>query len=147
MKIQITVGDQRFHATLSESAAGRDLVAQLPVTVKMIDHGSVEKTGPLPLPLSLDGQPDGADPDVGDVGYYAPATTSSSITATSPITAASWFSVGWTATQPRGSPTWMAPSPRPSRLSTTDRTELELAGSRGRRCTLRGPSVKQIPET
>jgi hypothetical protein len=32
----------------------------------------VEKTGPLPAPLSLDGQPDGADPDVGDVGYYAP---------------------------------------------------------------------------
>jgi hypothetical protein len=26
----------------------------------------------LPLPLSLEGQPDGADPDVGDVGYYAP---------------------------------------------------------------------------
>jgi hypothetical protein len=38
----------------------------------MTDHGSVEKTGPLPSPLSLDGQPDGADPDVGDVGYYAP---------------------------------------------------------------------------
>ena len=26
----------------------------------------------LPLPLSLAGQPAGADPDVGDVGYYAP---------------------------------------------------------------------------
>ena len=38
----------------------------------MIDHGGVEKTGPLPAPLSLDGQPEGADPDVGDVGYYAP---------------------------------------------------------------------------
>ena len=38
----------------------------------MSDHGSVEKTGPLPAPLSLAGQPDGADPDVGDVGYYAP---------------------------------------------------------------------------
>jgi len=72
MKIQITVGDQRFQATLSDSAAGRDLAAQLPLTIEMIDHGSVEKTGPLPLPLSLDGQPDGADPDVGDVGYYAP---------------------------------------------------------------------------
>ena len=32
----------------------------------------MEKTGPLPSPLSLDGQPDGADPDVGDLGYYAP---------------------------------------------------------------------------
>jgi hypothetical protein len=38
----------------------------------MTDHGGVEKTGPLPSPLSLDGQPAGADPDVGDVGYYAP---------------------------------------------------------------------------
>ena len=25
-----------------------------------------------PGPLSLDGQPEGADPDVGDLGYYAP---------------------------------------------------------------------------
>jgi hypothetical protein len=72
MKISIAVGEERFQATLLDSAAGRDLIAQLPLTVAMTDHGSVEKTGPLPSPLSLDGQPDGADPDVGDVGYYAP---------------------------------------------------------------------------
>ena len=72
MKIQITIGDQSFEATLTDSAAARDLVAQLPVTVDMVDHGGVEKTGPLPSPLSLEGQPEGADPDVGDVGYYAP---------------------------------------------------------------------------
>ena len=29
------------------------------------------RAGPLPGPLSLNGQPEGADPDVGDVGYYA----------------------------------------------------------------------------
>ena len=72
MRIQITVNDQRFPATIFDSATGRDLLAQLPLTVNMVDHGAVEKTGPLPAPLSLDGQPDGADPDVGDVGYYAP---------------------------------------------------------------------------
>jgi hypothetical protein len=72
MRIEITIGQQRFQATLSESAAARDLVAQLPVTINMTDHGAVEKTGPLLSPLSLDGQPDGADPEVGDVGYYAP---------------------------------------------------------------------------
>jgi hypothetical protein len=72
VKIQITIGDQRLEATLTDSAAARDLVAQLPVTVDMIDHGGVEKTGPLPAPLSLKGQPEGADPDVGDLGYYAP---------------------------------------------------------------------------
>ena len=72
MKIAITLGDKRFGAVLRDSAASRDLLRQLPVTVDMVDHGGVEKTGPLPGPLSLDGQPEGADPDVGDLGYYAP---------------------------------------------------------------------------
>jgi hypothetical protein len=72
MQIQITIGHQQFGATLEDSAAARDLAAQLPVTVDMVDHGGVEKTGPLPSPLSTDGQPEGADPEVGAVGYYAP---------------------------------------------------------------------------
>jgi hypothetical protein len=72
MRIHITIGDQQFQATLDDSAATRDLAAQLPLTVQMSDHGGVEKTGRLPSPLSLDAQPAGADPDVGDVGYYAP---------------------------------------------------------------------------
>jgi hypothetical protein len=72
MNIRIKIGDQSFGATLEDSPAARDLVAQLPVMVEMSDHGGVEKTGPLPRPLSLEGQPEGADPDVGDLGYYAP---------------------------------------------------------------------------
>lgn len=72
MQITITVAGERLTATLTDSPAARDLLAQLPVTVDMVDHGGVEKTGPLPQPLSLDGQPDGADPDPGDLGYYAP---------------------------------------------------------------------------
>ncbi|GAA1521071.1 hypothetical protein GCM10009741_22540 [Kribbella lupini] len=72
MRLRITIGDEHFQATLDESAASRDLAALLPLTVRMSDHGGVEKTGRLPSPLSLDGQPAGADPAVGDVGYYAP---------------------------------------------------------------------------
>lgn len=72
VRISITIGGQRLSATLSDSAAAKDLAAQLPVTIDMTDHGGVEKTGALPSPLSLDGQPEGADPDVGDLGYYAP---------------------------------------------------------------------------
>ena len=72
IRISITIGEQRFQATLADTPAADDLVAQLPVTLDMVDHGGVEKTGPLPSPLSLDGQPEGADPDVGDLGYYAP---------------------------------------------------------------------------
>jgi hypothetical protein len=70
--IDITIGGQRFTAILDDSAAADDLLAQLPVTIEMTDHGGVEKTGRLPSPLSLDGQPEGTDPDVGDLGYYAP---------------------------------------------------------------------------
>ena len=72
MRISITISGRRFAATLLDSAATRDLAAQLPLTLDMVDHGSVEKTGALPSPLSLDGQPEGADPARGDVGYYAP---------------------------------------------------------------------------
>ena len=53
--------------------ASRDLITQLPQTLDMRDHGGVEKTGHLKAPLSSDGQPSGADPDIGDVGYYAPS--------------------------------------------------------------------------
>lgn len=72
VQIQIELGGETFTAHLDETAASRDLLAQLPTTLRMRDHGAVEKTGRLPAPLSLDGQPSGADPDVGDVGYYAP---------------------------------------------------------------------------
>ncbi|WP_193607199.1 cyclophilin-like fold protein [Nocardioides lijunqiniae] len=72
MQIQIRVGGETFTATVDDSRAGRDLLAQLPQTIEMSDHGGVEKTGPLLSPLSLDGQPVGADPDAGDLGYYAP---------------------------------------------------------------------------
>ena len=72
MQIEITVGDETFTANVHNTPAGRDLLAQLPQTVEMSDHGSVEKTGRLAFPLSLDGQPPGADPAVGDLGYYAP---------------------------------------------------------------------------
>ncbi len=72
LKLRLIIGDQHFQAAHTPSAAARDLIAQLPLTIAMTDHGGVEKTGPLPSPLSLDDQPPGADPAVGDLGYYAP---------------------------------------------------------------------------
>ncbi|WP_137293024.1 cyclophilin-like fold protein [Nocardioides dongxiaopingii] len=71
-RLRLVVSGQQVEVELDDSAAARDLLAQLPLTVNMTDHGGVEKTGPLPTPLSLEGQPDGADPEIGDLGYYAP---------------------------------------------------------------------------
>ena len=72
MEIEIRVGNETFTATVDDTPAGHDLLGQLPQIIAMTDHGGVEKTGPLESPLSLDGQPAGADPAVGDLGYYAP---------------------------------------------------------------------------
>ena len=47
-------------------------MAQLPLELTLSDHNGVEKTGRLPASLSTEGAPDGADPDVGAIGYYAP---------------------------------------------------------------------------
>ncbi|OZE26864.1 hypothetical protein CH256_16830 [Rhodococcus sp. 05-2254-6] len=72
MRVEIQVGDRTVSGTLNGSASSRDLLAQLPLTVPMADHGSVEKTGPLPAELTTEGSPSGADPNPGDIGYYAP---------------------------------------------------------------------------
>jgi hypothetical protein len=71
-RIELTVGDTNLTATLNDTAASDDLLGQLPLTITMRDFGSVEKIGRLPAPLSTTGVPTGADPAVGDLGYYAP---------------------------------------------------------------------------
>lgn len=48
------------------------LVAQLPLTVTFHDLNGVEKPAPLPRKLSVEGMPAGEDPQVGDLGYWAP---------------------------------------------------------------------------
>ncbi|OZE96819.1 hypothetical protein CH300_27685 [Rhodococcus sp. 15-1154-1] len=72
MRVEIEVGDRMVSGTLNDSAASRDLLAQLPLTITLSDHGSVEKTGPLPAELTTEGSPSGADPNPGDIGYYSP---------------------------------------------------------------------------
>ncbi len=71
-RLEIRVGGVRLWATLRDTAAAHDLRAQLPARLTMRDHGGVEKTGRLERPLTVTDEPAGADPDVGDLGYYAP---------------------------------------------------------------------------
>ena len=71
--IKITIADTVLTARLADNATARDLVAQLPLTLTFKDFNQVEKIATLPRRLSLDGVPAGADPDIGDIGYYAPS--------------------------------------------------------------------------
>lgn len=61
-----------LQGSLGTTSTARDLVAQLPLTLRFRDLNGVEKYADLPRKLSLDGVPAGDDPEADDIGYYAP---------------------------------------------------------------------------
>jgi hypothetical protein len=69
-KIRIELEGRSLTATLENSEAARDFLSLL--TLTLTDHNSTEKVADLPRKLSTKGAPAGADPDVGDIAYYAP---------------------------------------------------------------------------
>jgi hypothetical protein len=71
--ITITLADTVITARLTDNATARDLAAQLPLTLTFTDFNQVAKIAKLPPPLTMDGVPAGADPDIRDIGYYAPS--------------------------------------------------------------------------
>lgn len=70
--IRITLGDRFISASLEDSVATRDFMAQLPLTLDLEDYSATEKIAYLPHKLATHGAPAGIDPEVGDVTYYAP---------------------------------------------------------------------------
>jgi hypothetical protein len=70
--IRVIVGDQTFSAELYDNPTARDLADQLPLSLTMDDLNRLEKTGSLPRALTTDGVPSGSDPDINEIGYYAP---------------------------------------------------------------------------
>jgi hypothetical protein len=73
MKIRITVeGSTELTATLIDSKTTQDFIALLPLTITLEDYGGTEKISYLPEKLSTRGAPEGIDPSVGDITYYAP---------------------------------------------------------------------------
>lgn len=70
--VTLIIGDRRYAATLSDNPTARDLLTLVPLTLSFRDYNRVEKIAPLPRRLTVDGVPAGADPEVGDLGYYAP---------------------------------------------------------------------------
>jgi hypothetical protein len=71
--LKITIADTVITARLADNATARDLAAQLPLTLAFKDFHQVEKIAKLPRPLSMEGVPAGDDPDIGNIGYYAPS--------------------------------------------------------------------------
>jgi hypothetical protein len=72
MKIRIDVDGTSVTATLDETAAARDFVSLLPLTLTLEDYNRTEKISDLPKKLSTQGAPAGVEPSMGDIAYYAP---------------------------------------------------------------------------
>ena len=71
--VRITVDDQVVTAQLADNPTAQDLAAQLPLTLRIRDFNRLEKVANLPRPLTMDGVPAGDDPEINDLGYYAPS--------------------------------------------------------------------------
>jgi hypothetical protein len=71
--IRITVADQTVIAQLADHPTAQDLAEQLPLTLTFRDLNRVEKIATLPRALTMEGVPPGDDPEINDIGYYAPS--------------------------------------------------------------------------
>lgn len=72
MKIRMELKGRAITATLVDSETSRDFALLLPLTLTLRDYASTEKVSDLPRKLSTTGAPEGIDPEIGDITYYAP---------------------------------------------------------------------------
>jgi len=72
MDIMLTLADTELTATLVDSETTQDFLSLLSLTLTLSDYRETEKISDLPRQLSTSGAPDGHDPEVGDITYYAP---------------------------------------------------------------------------
>lgn len=72
-QFRVVIGDTELTGGLFDNATARDFASQLPMTLSFSDLHGLEKGAPLPRKLSADGMPSGDDPQIGDLGYWAPS--------------------------------------------------------------------------
>ena len=72
VKLRISIGDRKLSVTLNDSSAARDFLKLLPLTLTLEDYSRTEKISYLPRKLTMENEPAGIDPMVGNLAYYAP---------------------------------------------------------------------------
>ena len=71
-KLKMTVNGQEVAITLYDTPAANALDDMLPLDLNFEDFNGIEKISYLSQELPTEGEPDGCDPDVGDLCLYAP---------------------------------------------------------------------------
>ncbi len=72
MRITVSAGGKEVEYELNDSLASKDLVAQLPMTVKVENYGGIEKIFYPPTKLNTADTPLAEDVKAGTLAYYAP---------------------------------------------------------------------------
>lgn len=72
MRIRLAFGTHAFTAALLDNPTARDLVAMLPLDLKITDYSTNEKIAYLPRKLTEESSGAFGDEATGDVCYYAP---------------------------------------------------------------------------
>lgn len=71
-KLRMIVDGQEISSTLYDTPAANALYDMLPLDLNFEDFNGIEKISYLSQELPTEGEPDGCDPDVGDLCLYAP---------------------------------------------------------------------------
>ena len=71
-KLKMTVDGQEISIILYDTPTANALYEALPVELNFSDYNGTEKIAYPPDTLPTEGEPDGCDPDVGDLCLYAP---------------------------------------------------------------------------
>ncbi|MGN0630675.1 MAG: cyclophilin-like fold protein [Ruminococcus sp.] len=71
-KLKMIIDGQELAVTLYDTPAANALYEMLPLELNFEDFNGIEKISYLSEKLSTEGEPDGCDPDVGDLCLYAP---------------------------------------------------------------------------
>ena len=72
MKILILVDGEQLGATLEGNPTARAFAEMLPLELELSDYASTEKISHLDAKLTTRDAPEGLDPTIGDITYYAP---------------------------------------------------------------------------
>lgn len=70
--LKMIVNEQEFEVTLYDTPAANALYDMLPLGLTFEDFNGIEKISYLPEALPTEGEPDGCDPEAGDLCLYAP---------------------------------------------------------------------------
>lgn len=71
-QIIIKIHHHKNRATLNQSTAAHELYKRLPLKLRFRDFNQAEKIADLKQPLSVKQMPVGANPRIGDLGYWSP---------------------------------------------------------------------------